>query len=26
LQRVGRAGHWRGAVPKGRIFATTRDD
>jgi len=25
LQRVGRAGHWRGAIPKGRIFATTRD-
>jgi ATP-dependent Lhr-like helicase len=26
LQRVGRAGHWRGAIPKGRIFATTRDE
>src|SRR5271169_5773596 len=26
LQRVGRAGHWRGAGPKGRLFATTRDD
>src|SRR5260370_39775854 len=26
LQRVGRSGHWRGAVPKGRLFATTRDD
>ncbi len=26
LQRVGRAGHWRGAVPKGRLFVTTRDD
>ncbi len=26
LQRVGRAGHWRGAIPKGRFFATTRDD
>jgi ATP-dependent helicase Lhr and Lhr-like helicase len=26
LQRIGRAGHWRGAIPKGRIFATTRDD
>ncbi|MDP9038250.1 MAG: DEAD/DEAH box helicase [Acidobacteriota bacterium] len=26
MQRVGRAGHWRGAVPKGRLFATTRDD
>jgi ATP-dependent helicase Lhr and Lhr-like helicase len=25
LQRIGRAGHWRGAMPKGRIFATTRD-
>ncbi len=25
LQRIGRAGHWRGAIPKGRIFATTRD-
>src|SRR5580658_1152379 len=25
-QRVGRAGHWRGAIPKGRLFATTRDD
>src|SRR5438477_6295824 len=25
-QRVGRSGHWRGAVPKGRLFATTRDD
>jgi ATP-dependent Lhr-like helicase len=26
MQRIGRAGHWRGAVPKGRLFATTRDD
>jgi len=26
MQRVGRAGHWRGAIPKGRFFATTRDD
>jgi ATP-dependent Lhr-like helicase len=26
LQRVGRSGHWRGAVPKGRLIATTRDD
>jgi ATP-dependent helicase Lhr and Lhr-like helicase len=26
VQRVGRAGHWRGAIPKGRLFATTRDD
>lgn len=26
LQRIGRAGHWRGATPKGRIFATTRDE
>ena len=26
LQRVGRSGHWRGAVPKGRLFCTTRDD
>ncbi len=26
MQRVGRAGHWRGAIPKGRIFVTTRDD
>src|SRR5579875_1014507 len=25
LQRIGRAGHWRGATPKGRIFAMTRD-
>ena len=26
VQRIGRAGHWRGAIPKGRLFATTRDD
>lgn len=26
LQRVGRSGHWRGAVPKGRLIVTTRDD
>jgi ATP-dependent Lhr-like helicase len=26
MQRVGRAGHWRGAVPKGRLFTLTRDD
>ncbi|AXA85397.1 ATP-dependent DNA helicase [Lysobacter oculi] len=26
LQRVGRAGHFVGGVPKGRIFATTRDE
>jgi ATP-dependent Lhr-like helicase len=25
-QRIGRAGHWHGATPKGRIFATTRDE
>lgn len=26
LQRVGRSGHWIGARPDGRIWATTRDD
>jgi ATP-dependent Lhr-like helicase len=26
LQRMGRSGHWRGATPKGRVFATTRDE
>ena len=26
LQRIGRSGHWRGAVPKGRLFAQTRDE
>jgi ATP-dependent Lhr-like helicase len=25
-QRIGRAGHWHGGIPKGRIFATTRDE
>src|SRR5437879_4131887 len=25
LQRVGRSGHWVGALPKGRLFVTTRD-
>src|SRR5581483_9427566 len=26
LQRIGRAGHWRGAIPKGRILAMTLDE
>ncbi|MBV9083879.1 MAG: DEAD/DEAH box helicase, partial [Acidobacteriaceae bacterium] len=26
LQRIGRAGHWVGAMPKGRLFPTTRDE
>jgi len=26
VQRVGRAGHWRGAIPKARLFPTTCDD
>lgn len=26
LQRLGRAGHWHGAISKGKIFATTRDE
>jgi len=26
LQRVGRAGHWVGAIPKGHLFCTTRDE
>ncbi len=26
LQRIGRSGHWIKAVPKGRLFATTRDE
>ncbi len=26
LQRVGRAGHWVGSLPKGRVFCTTRDE
>ncbi len=25
LQRIGRSGHFKGATPKGRVFATTRD-
>ncbi len=25
LQRIGRAGHWRGAIPKGRLFPATRE-
>ncbi|MGH9478776.1 MAG: DEAD/DEAH box helicase, partial [Terriglobales bacterium] len=25
-QRIGRAGHWKGAIPEGRLFALTRDD
>jgi ATP-dependent helicase Lhr and Lhr-like helicase len=25
-QRIGRSGHWHDAIPKGRIFATTRDE
>ncbi len=25
LQRVGRSGHWKGAVPKGRFFPLSRD-
>ena len=25
-QRIGRSGHWHGATPKGRIFATTRSE
>jgi ATP-dependent Lhr-like helicase len=25
VQRIGRAGHWRGAVPKGRLFPMSRD-
>jgi ATP-dependent helicase Lhr and Lhr-like helicase len=25
-QRIGRAGHWHGAIARGRIFATTRDE
>jgi ATP-dependent helicase Lhr and Lhr-like helicase len=25
-QRIGRSGHWHGAIPKGRIFATTRNE
>ena len=26
LQRIGRAGHWIKAIPKGRLFVTTRDE
>jgi len=26
LQRIGRSGHWIGARPHGRLFATTRDE
>ncbi|HSB16235.1 MAG TPA: DEAD/DEAH box helicase [Bryobacteraceae bacterium] len=26
FQRIGRSGHWVGAMPKGRLFVTTRDD
>ncbi len=26
LQRIGRSGHWVGARPSGRVFATTRDE
>ena len=26
LQRIGRSGHWVGAKPRGKIFATTRDE
>jgi ATP-dependent Lhr-like helicase len=26
LQRIGRSGHWVGARPSGRLFATTRDE
>jgi ATP-dependent Lhr-like helicase len=26
LQRVGRAGHWRGATPRGRLFPLSRDE
>ncbi len=26
LQRIGRSGHWVGARPEGRLFATTRDE
>ena len=26
LQRIGRSGHWKGATPKGILFATTRDE
>ena len=26
LQRIGRSGHWVGAMPKGRLLVTTRDE
>ncbi len=26
LQRIGRSGHWRGAIPKGRLFPMSRDE
>ena len=26
VQRIGRSGHWLGGTPKGRLFATTRDE
>ncbi|HLI97048.1 MAG TPA: DEAD/DEAH box helicase [Candidatus Baltobacteraceae bacterium] len=26
LQRIGRSGHWVGAKPEGRLYATTRDE
>src|SRR5205085_2311062 len=26
VQRIGRSGHWVGAMPKGRLFPTTRDE
>ncbi|HSR67328.1 MAG TPA: DEAD/DEAH box helicase [Acidobacteriota bacterium] len=26
LQRIGRSGHWKGAIPKGRLIALSRDD
>ncbi len=26
LQRIGRSGHWVGALPRGRLFAATRDE
>jgi ATP-dependent Lhr-like helicase len=26
LQRIGRSGHWVGAKPEGKLFATTRDE
>ena len=26
LQRIGRSGHWRGGIPKGRLFPVSRDE